>query len=88
VKLVEWFCCGGDAGCRAYTKVEWDGEQTSREIDCVACRRQVTLLVDLVIDGQPVLDDDGQPAKTGQISNVGCRYTVTKGGGVEMPPVE
>lgn len=83
----ELFAC---PECALKTKVIWDPGQTSREIDCIHCRRDINEMV-LVTDeeGRPVLTDsvDKQgnlsPLYESKHSKTGCRYMIERGKGVK-----
>jgi hypothetical protein len=73
--------------CELNTNVIWDPGQTSREIDCIHCRRDVVEMTPVQdINGEPVFtaDKQGNPTQVFEPvhSKAGCRYTIERGKGV------
>lgn len=77
--------------CKGKTRVIWDPNQTTREVDCIICRLDVfdeVVLKDVA--GNPVLskgrtDAKGNrvPVTYNEVRQVGCRYKIERGKGVK-----
>jgi len=75
----EWFTC---PGCKQETKVSWPSGLASRDIDCVYCRKDVyEQAIQKDVNGNDVLDDNGNPFMIMEHTIVGKRYSIERGKG-------